>query len=587
MQLRHYAWVIRHWLWLILLSTLICAGATYIISVRTPPVYEASALIQVNDVGSTGNSGVFNNQAAAVSYALEVTNNDVLQAVSKKLHGVTVSDLETAVSASPLDSTPIIEVRADAYDRHQAANIANAVATIFTQQLIAKELAVDQSTATSLSHKLVIVKANLDNAQAQLTKLENSQATQDEIAHQRDILNGYQANYDALSTSYNQVQIHESLIDNSLTVVQSAVPPAIAKGAHTLLNTGLGAAMALLLTIAFVFLLDWLDTTIKTSEDVAQLAQLEPLGSVPFRSLPKNGSLANDAAIEQAFVTISTSYKALGQGKRSILVTGLRSSAGTSLVASKLAHALTQFGLRVMLIDVNLSRPTQHETFNFPNTRGLTNSLDDVDMLRQPALSSTWLKQWVTSVPNLYLLPVGPPVKHIETIRLTSQLQMLTERLLQQTSPSSGESIADEIDLIIFDAPALDQGASTIALAPTADCTILVVEAGKERPESLHGVQATFRRLGSPVIGVVVNRQQAKHRTYFYANRFQQVTIFAENSHTDSVSKYSILQTRTSPFKVLPETPLPVHVMQAIGTSSDDNTVRIPRGILPIPHGPN
>ena len=112
MQIRHYARVIWRWLWLILLGMLICAGATYFISKKTAPTYEAFALIQVNDVANADNSGVFNNQAVAVSYAIEVTSDDVLSEVARVVPGVNITQLQANVSASPLDNTALIEVRA-------------------------------------------------------------------------------------------------------------------------------------------------------------------------------------------------------------------------------------------------------------------------------------------------------------------------------------------------------------------------------------------------------------------------------------------------------------------------------------------
>lgn len=585
MQIRHFARVFWRWLWLILLGTLICAGATYVISKKIAPTYEASALIQVNDVADASNSGIFNNQAAAVSYAIEVTNTGVLTEVARTVPGVSVTQLQTDVSAAPLDNTALIEVRADAHDAQQAAAIANAVADVFIRQQIASASAVDSATAAKLSQQLAAAKDSVDHAQATLTNLVNSQASQTQIAHQADVLNNYQLNYNSLLTSYNQVQLQENLIDNSLTIAQSAVAPDTAKGPHTSLNVALGAALAFLLMLAFVLLLDWLDTTIKTPEDVARMAQLEPLGSIPLRFRFNSESLASNAAIEQAFVTISTSFKALGYGKRSILVTGLRSGAGTSLVASQLAFALVQSGLRVLLIDANISNPTQHETFNLPDTRGLTNSLNDIDMPGWSALSSTWLKQWVTGVPGLYLLPAGPQATYMETIRRTAQLQMLAERLLQPTDPDSDETGADEIDMIIIDAPALDQGASAIALAPVADGVILVVRAGKERPESLRSAQATFQRLGTPILGVVINRQRRKHQPYFYANGSQQAPIAPASIQANVEPKYPTLKKRAFRIPNLPETPLAGRGSRSRRASSYDN--REPRTVMPVPGTPD
>jgi capsular exopolysaccharide synthesis family protein len=604
MQLRHFTSVIRSWLWLILVGTVLCAGATYAVSKASPHVYEASALIQVNDPASAGNSGVFNDQALAVSDALQVTGNSVLKVAAKQLPGVTTSELSSAVSAAPLNNTQIIEIRVDAPGAQLAANIANTVAKVFIQQQIAAAAAIDQSTATKLSSELVTAKANVDTAQAELLQLQDSHATQAQITNQSDILNNYQVNYASLFSSYNQIQLQLNLINNSLSITQPAVPPTAVKSPRTSLNTIIAAALGLLLTIAFALLLDWLDTTIKTSEDVAQLAMLAPLGSVPLRSLAKGESLINETAVGQAFVTISTNFKVLNKGKRIILVTSQRSGTGTSITAAKLASALAQSGMKVLLIDANLYKPVQHELFKFPNTRGLPAALGSIDaLIQQPTLKYSWLKQWETNTSNLFLLPAGPQIKQVETLQLTTKLQQLVDWVLKPDSMSPRE----EIDLIIVDTPALDTGPDTIAMAPVTDGTILVIEAGKERAEALQKVQVTFERLDSPIVGVVVNRQQAKHRSYFYAHPLRQDAVFAETPRAGFVSKYPPQQVWTFPSEKLPVTPLPMNNSTAeiaeendiakeatltmpnapgatkVQSADDSSTVKVNRGLIP-PH---
>ncbi len=318
---------------------------------------------------------------------------------------------------------------------------------------------------------------------------------------------------------------------------------------------------------------------LRRSEDVAQLAQLEPLGSVPLR-IPGT-SPADEDIITQAFVTISTNFRMLGREKRSLLITGLRSGAGTSTTASKLARALAQSGVRVLLIDTHISKLRQHEIFKVSNARGLTNSLDDVTtLLRQPSFSHAWLQQWATNVPNLFLLPAGPQGAHVETMQWVSKLQMLTEWLLSASQSSANGKISAVVDVIVFDAPALDEGVDAIALAPVTDGTVLVVEAGKEYAEALHKAQATLQRLGSPIVGVVVNRQQAKHQSYFYAGRPQQAMEPVESSRLSREPKYPVLQTREFMLQKLPETPMPVSISPEAGVVYSDvarlDTVSVP-----------
>ncbi len=517
MQLRHYAWVIWYWLWLILLGTGICTCATYVIGSHITPVYQATALVQVNGSGNSSNNDVYSKQALAVGYALLITSTDVLKVVAQREPGVSLSQLVSSVSASPKNGTTIIEVRAQASNAQQAADIANDVVKVFIQFQVAKVTAGLWSFTDQLSRNLVAAKANVETAQVQLVALQNSKASADKIAHQEDILNGYQADYNSLLATYRQVQLQELQATDMLSEVQTATPPNAPSGPHVILNTIVAAAMGLLLMTVLALLLDWIDMTIKTPEDVVQLARLETLGSVPCSKRPllfvssSNTLLVNDEAVEQAFVVIGTTFNLLNSGKRMILVTGLKPGAGTTTTAINMATSLALSGKRVLLVDANLRRPSLHEFFHRSNTNGLVNSLTDIHLL-QDEMVAEWLDRWSTHIPNLWLLPAGPAPAHPATTLRTPKLRMLLELLLrtEQTRPCA-------VDIIIFDTSTLSIGADTVALAPFTDGTVLVIEAGKERGETLNKVQAMLQRLGSPILGVVVNRHKAKHRTYFYA----------------------------------------------------------------------
>jgi hypothetical protein len=69
-----------------------------------------------------------------------------------------------------------------------------------------------------------------------------------------------------------------------------------------------------------------------------------------------------------------------------------------------------------------------------------------------------------------------------------------------------------------------------MVLAPLTDATLLVVEAGKEQRETLEKARAMLQRLGAPILGVAINRQQAKHRSYFYVDHSQGSPVRAEES---------------------------------------------------------
>ncbi|HEU5227905.1 MAG TPA: Wzz/FepE/Etk N-terminal domain-containing protein [Ktedonobacteraceae bacterium] len=562
MQLQHYAWLLRRRLWLILIGIVFCTGLTYVISSHATPTYEASALIQVTAPGANNASDVFSNQALAVSDALLVTSDDVLQAAAKSLPHVTVAQLKQSVSASPLDTTQLVEVRADAVTPDLAATVANTVAQAFIQHQTMVETARLQDIADQISLQLTATKTQIDQAQAKLSSLQQQNAPAAQIDQQNNLLNTYQLNYNSLLGSYNDIQLQKAATARSLTIVQSATPPVQPLGSRIWLNTAIAAAMSLLLMVVLVLLLDWADMTIKTPEDVARLALLEPLGSVPFCT---DGSFlhsasepsGNDHRLERAFAIIATSFNALNTGQHSLLITSLRPQTGTSTIAAQLAIALAQSGTRVLLIDAHIQRPALHQIFHLSNEKGLVNSVGDVHFLKKrPDMISAWLDQWMTGIPRLWVLPVGKVTgSSIATLR-SLELRKLVSWLLQKQESPSDHRVFSPVDIIIFDTPALEEEADTVVLAPLCDSSLLVIEAGKEGKEAVRKAQMTLQRLGTPVLGVIVNRQKASHRSYLYINQPQQGMVPAEAlPSAQAAVKYPLLEVQTLPLRAIPKTP--------------------------------
>lgn len=532
-QIRHYAQVMRRWLWLMVVGVIICSSVTFAINkFLIKPVYEATALIQVNGAltptASSSGNDVFSDQALAISDSLLVTSTDVLQSVASQIPGVSLSQLETKVSASPQASSQIIQVRADAGSAELAAKIANTVVKVFIQQQVDKVSAPLKSQDKVITQNVHTTKIAMNQAQSQVANLQSSGAAPDAIASENGILASYQANYNSLLTSQQQIQSQENQVNNALSIAQAAQLPDQASSPHTTVNTAIAGAAGLLLVIILALLLDWLDTSIQTTEDIVKLAHLEALGSVPFSHSPlllaraTKPSVPSDDRIAQAFTSmvVGNSSRELNTGQHIVLVTSLRRGAGVTTIATNLAISLARLGKHVLLIDANLGRPVLHDIFQRPNSEeGFASSLMDGDPYSDQAVQPQ-VTLCRTKIPNLHILPAGststPPliVEHMQ------ELRMLTDWLLGKTQGAI--ETTELIDSIIFDAPAMSESADAVALAAVANHSILVVEAGRERNEIVSRAGETLEQLGVPVLGVVVNRQTASHRSYLYNDGNQQ-----------------------------------------------------------------
>ncbi len=569
--LRHYIWVIRHWLWLILLGMFITTGITYFVNKHITPVYQANALIQVNGTGNPNSDDVFSRQAVALTYSLLVTDTDVLQAATQKVPGVSVSQLKKTVSDSPLDNSQIIEIRSQSDNPQKAADIANAVATTFIQIESTQTHTRLKNTESQLAKSLATTKQTINADEALLASLQQAHTSQDQITHQQDVLATDQANYNSLLTSYNTVQQEDIQSAGILGIAQTATAPETPTSPQTVLNTVIAALMSLLLMLVLVLLLDWLDATIQTPEDVAHLAMLEALGTVPFSAHPQllDGStqqgVVRDSAVEETFTILGTSFDTLSKGQHAVMVTGVRPGAGTSTIAANLALSLAWAGKRVLLIDANLRRPTLHTMFHQSNTKGLTTSLGDVNRFRKDVVLP-WLNQWSTTTPNLWLLPAGPITNDPTMVMRSPELQRLVGWVLRKNQSYIDNDTSGVVDFIIFDAPTLKESADAVALSNVTNGTVLVVEAGKERKETLDNAVAVLQRLSSPLLGVIVNRQKAKHRSYFYVNRRRQDVVATENPLVVAEFPSSAKPTSLLDMPSVPTTP-PLDMSQQNGGS--------------------
>ncbi|MBO0777983.1 MAG: AAA family ATPase [Ktedonobacteraceae bacterium] len=512
MQLREAiqrnAGILRRRFWFLVISVSICTGAVFAISLYLPPVYQASALVMVNGTGVAGDD-IYSDQALALNYALLVTRDDVLQAVASRIPGVSVEQLRQEVSDSPLSGTRIIEIRVQDGNPYRAATIANEVARTFIQIQVNKETTRLQNQQDQLSQQLLLAKNTLDSSQARLENLQKAHASTEAINQQRDLLNADQSNYNALLDNYHQLVQRKIQASTSLSVTLQATPPAQPVSPRVAMNTLVALLSSSLLLVFLVLVQDWLDGTIYDSEDVARRASLEPLGELPFA--PSVGKCLPMVDLEhEALIHIGMNIGSLDGDRRVLFVTGVRQGSGVSTVSTNLARFLALSGLRVLLIDANWQRPSLHEVFERANTNGLANCLADIQASRKQPQSPaySWLDQWQTPVPNLWLLPAGSVADNIDLKMHIPELKLFTEWLLGDKLNAA----TCAVDVIIFDGPPFGTDADVLALASIADASLLVIEAGKEQKETLGRVQSTLQRLSAPVAGVIINRRRARMR---------------------------------------------------------------------------
>lgn len=202
--------------------------------------------------------------------------------------------------------------------------------------------------------------------------------------------------------------------------------------------------------------------------------------------------------VAEQYRTIRTNIQFSGadQDIKSLILTSSGTAEGKSTTASNLAAVYAQQGLKVLLIDADLRKPTVHYTFRLENHAGLTNVLTRQSTLGQAVQE--------TEVRDLYVLTSGPIPPNPSELLASNQMEELLKEMKQQ------------FDMVIFDTPPILAVADAQILANQVDASILVVSSGKTDKEAALKAKELLVHAKSKLLGAVLNNRKADSGNYYY-----------------------------------------------------------------------
>lgn len=307
--------------------------------------------------------------------------------------------------------------------------------------------------------------------------------------------------YDALLQRYKEVGIASGVGTNNVSIVDRALPPQSRFKPNLPLNLAIGLLLGAMLGVLSAFVLEFMDQTLKTPQDVEQRLRLSVLGIIPRlkkQEIPAQALRDLRSAFSEAYRSVRTALQFSTDAgvPKVLLVTSAGPSEGKSTTAWSLARNFAQLGKRTLLIDGDLRNPSLHKVAEIRGEIGLSNLLSGAATINEAVQD--------TDDPRLKIVLAGPlPPNPAELLAGSKLISLLTVA-------------AESYDQIVIDGPPVLGLADAPILANASAGTLLVVEAGKTR---IQAAQMSVKRLmvaRARIIGVVLSKYAAQQHGYGY-----------------------------------------------------------------------
>jgi succinoglycan biosynthesis transport protein ExoP len=354
--------------------------------------------------------------------------------------------------------------------------------------------------------------------------LQTAQTTRDQLRKRLEEINARQLSAKNLGANYTRAKnayIKEKLILDgvrtraatqtmelamprvAVSVKQVAEPANAPARPRVGLNLMLGTLVGLVLGIGLAFFIEYLDTSVKTMEDVESLLGVPVLAIIPqgVKLLHKEPGDAPDAEAYRILRTNIEFNRKNPQANTISMVSG-GPGEGKSTTIANLAYICAQGGYSTLIVDADLRRPVQHELFDINNSKGLTNYLTTETQLEEVIVP--------TGVENLSILPSGVlPSDAVGILNSQRMSDMIAE-------------LKSRYDIILFDSPPMLGVSDASVLASEVDQTIVVVQHRRFPRAMLTRVKQAILGVGGTLLGVVLNNVDLKHdqNYYYYTNYY-------------------------------------------------------------------
>ena len=528
-DVRRYAGLFWHWIWLLILFVVIGGGIGFVLSSRQTKIYRSSATMLISESRTINEyANILASERLAQTYSQLMIQQPVMEGVIERLAlDTSPGALKSQVSVDVVADTQLILVNVESPDPIQAAQIANTIGTVFAETNADFQSDRYKDSKETLSTSLSEVEIQIQAASGELTDLESGfeEFTDEngntrfvislEEQRERDRLEAnlalYQRIHADLLVNFEEVRLAEIQSTSTVRLVEPAQPNPNPIRPIPEQDGFLGAAAGLILAMGLVLLIEALDDTVKGPRDITHELGLPVIGFIAKVDQDPSGPVAAvtpRSPAAEAFRSLRTNvqYASVDHPAKTLLITSPVPRDGKSTVSLNLATVLAQSGKKVAIIDSDLRRPTLHKRLRLSNRVGLSDLFVQNDIALEGALRKT-------KIPNLFMVSSGglPPnpaelVGSEKMVRILEKLHVL-------------------VDIVIIDSPPVMAVTDAVVLAGRSDGVILTVEPGQTKLAMARQSVEQLRRSGARILGVVMNKVvQKRSRHYYYQGYYQYQT---------------------------------------------------------------